>query len=173
MSRLEVLRKITTKPELANLLGVKPSTLTHSLYIIKPENQYIQFEIPKKNGGVRLINAPSGKLKTLQSLLSNLLLDCLDEINLQKFPKQKLAKKTVSLSKILKVKYATGHIKQPSLSHGFERQRSIITNAMMHLGKKNVLNIDLENFFGSFNFGRVRGFFIKNETIKWVEKMYS
>lgn len=33
---------------------------------------------------------------------------------------------------------------------------------MMHLGKKYVFNIDLDNFFGSFNFGRVRGFFIKN-----------
>jgi RNA-directed DNA polymerase len=56
--------------------------------------------------------------------------------------------------------------KQPSLSHGFVRQRSIITNAMMHVGKKNVLNIDLQNFFDSFNFGRVRGFFIKNENFK-------
>jgi 5S rRNA maturation endonuclease (ribonuclease M5) len=33
---------------------------------------------------------------------------------------------------------------------------------MMHIGKKHVLNIDLKDFFDSFNFGRVRGFFIKN-----------
>jgi RNA-directed DNA polymerase len=42
---------------------------------------------------------------------------------------------------------------------------------MMHLGKKNVLNIDLENFFDSFNFGRVRGFFIKNENFKLDPKI--
>lgn len=166
MSRLDALRKISTKPELARLLGVKPSTLTHSLYIIKPENQYYQFTIAKKNGGQRLINAPNGTLKTLQSALSNLLFDCLDEINAEKFPEARLSKKTAQLSTILKIKYSNAHIKQQSLSHGFERQRSIITNAMMHLGKKNVLNIDLENFFGSFNFGRVRGFFIKNENFK-------
>ena len=28
--------------------------------------------------------------------------------------------------------------------------------------KKYILNIDLKNFFESFNFGRVRGFFIKD-----------
>jgi hypothetical protein len=37
---------------------------------------------------------------------------------------------------------------------------------MMHLNKKNVLNIDLKDFFDSFNFGRVRGFFIKNNNFK-------
>ena len=32
----------------------------------------------------------------------------------------------------------------------------------MHRNKKYILNIDLKNFFDSFNFGRVRGFFIKD-----------
>ncbi|MGQ7122368.1 reverse transcriptase domain-containing protein, partial [Escherichia sp. HC-CC4] len=73
-----------------------------------------------------------------------------------------LARQKAKNSKILKLKCSNSEIKQPSLSHGFERKRSIITNAMMHLGKKYVFNIDLDNFFGSFNFGRVRGFFIKN-----------
>lgn len=166
MSKLKVLTKISTKPELAILLGIKPSVLTHSLYVIRPENQYIQFKIPKKNGGERIINAPTGKLKTIQTALSKLLLDCLDEINLEKFPKSEQVKKTLNSLEILKVKCGSTQNKQPSLSHGFERKRSIITNAMMHLGKKNVLNIDLENFFGSFNFGRVRGFFIKNNNFK-------
>jgi retron-type reverse transcriptase len=166
MSKLKELRKISTKPELAILLGIKPSIFTHSLYIIKPENQYSQFKIPKKNGGERIINAPTGKLKTIQTALSKLLLDCLDEINLEKFPKIEQVKKTAKRLGILKVKCGSTQNKQPSLSHGFERKRSIITNAMMHLGKKNVLNIDLENFFGSFNFGRVRGFFIKNNHFK-------
>ncbi len=49
-----------------------------------------------------------------------------------------------------------------NLSHAFEKEKSIITNAKIHRNKKLVLNIDLENFFGSFHFGRVRGFFNKN-----------
>jgi RNA-directed DNA polymerase len=166
MQSLNALKTITTKPELAKLLNIKSAVFTHSLYIIKPANQYNQFKIPKKNGGERTINAPTGKLKTIQSALSNLLLDCLDEINQEKFPNSELAKPSAKHSKILKVKCNSAQAKQPSLSHGFERQRSIITNAMMHLDQKNVLNIDLENFFQSFNFGRVRGFFIKNRNFK-------
>ncbi|WP_353618719.1 retron Ec67 family RNA-directed DNA polymerase/endonuclease [Bacillus sp. ISL-37] len=48
------------------------------------------------------------------------------------------------------------------LSHAFEKEKSIITNAKIHRNKRLVLNIDLESFFESFHFGRVRGFFIKN-----------
>ncbi|WP_248747852.1 retron Ec67 family RNA-directed DNA polymerase/endonuclease [Pseudomonas sp. MWU12-2037] len=55
-----------------------------------------------------------------------------------------------------------GSDSKSTLSHGFVRKRSIITNAMMHLHKKNILNVDLKDFFDSFNFGRVRGFFITN-----------
>jgi RNA-directed DNA polymerase len=142
MSKLQSLQQATTKRELAGLLGVKTSVLTYSLYILKPDTQYYQFKKPKKNGGERVISAPSGKLKSLQSGLSNLLLDCIDEINEKKFTSQ--------------------NIKKPALSHGFVREKSIITNAMMHLNQKRVLNIDLDNYFDSFNFGRVRGFFIKN-----------
>lgn len=166
MQKIEALQKITTKPELAALLGIKASVLTYSLYIVKPQNQYIQFKIKKKNGGERLISAPTNKLKSIQSALSNLLLDCLDEIYKNKFPDSEIAKQKLKHPKVLKIKIGSAKNKQPSLSHGFERNRSIITNAMMHIGKKNVLNIDLEDFFGSFNFGRVRGFFIKNENFK-------
>jgi RNA-directed DNA polymerase len=171
MGKLGKLKKITTKQELADLLGVKASFLTNVLYRLRPENQYIQFTIPKKNGGVREINAPTEKLKSLQSNLSNLLLDCIDEINKVKFPNSEINKARDKNSKsnnheTLKVKVPNAEIAQPSLSHGFVRKRSIITNAMMHIGQKNVLNIDLEDFFDSFNFGRVRGFFIKNENFE-------
>lgn len=171
MSKLRKLKSITTKQEFADLLGVKASFLTYVLYVLRPENQYTQFSIPKKNGGNRVINAPVEKLKSLQSSLSNLLLDCVDEIDKAKFPVSEINKNKDKNSKsnnheILKVKVPDADIKQPSLSHGFVRKRSIITNAMMHLDQKNVLNIDLENFFDSFNFGRVRGFFIKNENFR-------
>jgi len=170
MTKLEALKQITTKKELAALLGVKTSFLTYTLYFIKPHTQYTQFKVPKKSGGDRIISAPNGKLKTLQKKLSTLLLDCIDEINKAKFPKAEAFKHSndqIKYSPILKVKIGGAKIKQqPSLSHGFVRNRSIITNAMMHLGQKNVLNLDLSNFFDSFNFGRVRGFFIKNDHFK-------
>jgi hypothetical protein len=173
MSRLKHLKTISTKPSFARALEVDPRFLTRCLYITKPENQYHQFEIDKRSGGKRIINAPTDDLKSLQSALSHLLLDCIDEINKKKYPKSQLAslrmisaKKQDHIAETLKIKISTAKTKQPSLSHGFVRKRSIITNAIMHLGKKNVLNIDLENFFDSFNFGRVRGFFIKNKNFQ-------
>ncbi|MDB2373174.1 retron Ec67 family RNA-directed DNA polymerase/endonuclease [Psychrosphaera haliotis] len=178
MSRLSNLQTVKTKPDLAHALKVEPVFLTRCLYVDKPQTQYHKFEIEKKSGGKRIICAPSKDLKSLQSALSSLLLDCIDEINKIKFPRSQLASpKMLSVTKkdhiaeTLKIKVSSSEIKQPSLSHGFVRQRSIITNAMMHLGKKNVLNIDLENFFDSFNFGRVRGFFIKNRNFKLDPKI--
>ena len=178
MSRLEHLKSITTRPSFAKALGVNPSFLTRCLYIIRPENQYHQFEIKKKSGGKRIIKAPSVDLKSLQKKLSDLLLDCIDEINASKFPKSQLAspkmrnKKDLDYAaKVLKIKIPGAESKQPSLSHGFVRDRSIITNAMMHLGKKNVLNIDLENFFDSFSFGRVCAFFMTNRNFNLNKKI--
>lgn len=49
------------------------------------------------------------------------------------------------------------------LSHAFEKNKSIITNAQVHRNKKYLLNIDLKDYFDSFNFGRVRGFFVKDK----------
>jgi RNA-directed DNA polymerase len=46
-------------------------------------------------------------------------------------------------------------------AHGFIDGRSVATNAADHTGKRWVLNIDLEDFFPTINFGRVRGLFLK------------
>ncbi|MES2342392.1 MAG: reverse transcriptase domain-containing protein [Pseudomonadota bacterium] len=45
-------------------------------------------------------------------------------------------------------------------AHGFLRGQSIYTNASQHRRQRFVLNIDLEQFFPSINFGRVRGLFM-------------
>lgn len=50
--------------------------------------------------------------------------------------------------------------KIPENVHGFIRGRSIATNAQQHEGQTCVLNIDLKDFFGSINFGRIRGLFL-------------
>jgi len=46
------------------------------------------------------------------------------------------------------------------LVHGFVQGRNILTNANPHVHKRYVFNVDLENFFPSINFGRVRGMFM-------------
>lgn len=46
-------------------------------------------------------------------------------------------------------------IKKPA--HGFIKGKSILTNAKAHLKAKLILNIDLEDFYGSITFARVRG----------------
>ncbi|MCY4616459.1 MAG: reverse transcriptase domain-containing protein [Chloroflexi bacterium] len=47
-------------------------------------------------------------------------------------------------------------------AHGFVPKHSILTNAQPHQGKRFVLNVDLEDFFPSIIFPRVRGLFIKH-----------
>lgn len=165
MRKIDALRAVRSKPELALLLGVKASTLTYILYVLKTETQYSSFTIPKKSGGTRTINAPHERLKVIQTALSRLLQDCIEEINKSK-PATTAKTKFVITKKDRspdhkKVKFLEDTF-TPTLSHGFVRKRSIITNAMMHLNRKNVLNVDLKDFFDSFNFGRVRGFFISN-----------
>lgn len=46
------------------------------------------------------------------------------------------------------------------VAHGFRANRSIVSNATPHVGKDVVINMDLENFFPSLNFRRVKGLFI-------------
>jgi RNA-directed DNA polymerase len=60
--------------------------------------------------------------------------------------------------KLSQVLYAV-YRPRPSV-HGFATSRSIITNAKAHVGKKFILNLDIKDFFGSINFGRVRGLFM-------------
>lgn len=45
-------------------------------------------------------------------------------------------------------------------SQGFIEGRSVVTNAAPHVGRRHVLNVDLENFFPALHFGRVRGMFM-------------
>ncbi len=59
------------------------------------------------------------------------------------------------LNQILQIIYSV----KPSV-HGFIYERSVLTNAQVHVGKRFVFNVDLKDFFPSINFGRVRGMFI-------------
>lgn len=46
-------------------------------------------------------------------------------------------------------------------AHGFVSGRNILSNAKPHVGKEVVLNMDLENFFPSISFHRVRALFVR------------
>ena len=137
MSTLEKLQKTKSLSGLASLLGYKPKALSYILYKLPSEKKYIEFTIPKKNGGKRKIQAPTDQLKQLQRRLAGMLNTCFEETCIRSKPKR-------------------------SLSHGFRKKHSIITNATKHKNKRYVFNIDLKDFFPSINFGRVRGFLIKN-----------
>lgn len=125
------------------MLDVKPAMLSFNLYIKPKAQRYETFEIPKKSGGTRIITAPVGDLKLIQKRLSELLQNCLQEIELAQG-------------------FSDEGIKRERVVHGFKRARTIMTNAKEYLRRRYVFNADLSDFFDTINFGRVRGFFIKN-----------
>ncbi|MCC7174918.1 MAG: RNA-directed DNA polymerase [Bryobacterales bacterium] len=141
MPRLASLQSAATLSDLARLLRFEPSGLSYILYRKPAAKKYSTFEIPKRHGGTRTITAPDDDLKLVQQRLSDLLQDCVDEINTAKNRKDKLA-------------------------HGFKRKRSIITNARQHRKRRWVFNLDLEDFFPCINFGRVRGFFLRDHNFQ-------
>jgi retron-type reverse transcriptase len=54
----------------------------------------------------------------------------------------------------------SGGLAASDYAHGFVKGRSVRTNAEPHVGKRIVLRFDLENFFGTVTFGRVRGYLL-------------
>lgn len=136
-TRLEQLKKCTDRKELAALLGYKPKSLAYILYQKTPAQNYKTFPIKKRKGGERIIDAPRPELMLLQRRVSDLFQDCIQDV---------LA--------------IEGH--DTTIHHGFQRKKSIITNAKPHRSRKFVFNIDISDYFHSINFGRVLGFFEKN-----------
>lgn len=137
LSTLAALKSSSSLHDVAVILGVRPQSLAYILYKVPDAAKYKSFNVDKKGGGAREIAAPINGLKTIQRKLSRVLYECIEEIE------------------------RASPQKRP-LSHGFREGRSILTNASLHKRRRYVLNIDLKDFFPTFNFGRVRGFFIKN-----------
>lgn len=133
---LSQLKTADTLEKFASAIGYSPSGLSFILYKMADTAKYQTFDIPKANGGARTIHAPTEKLKRLQTRLASVILECNTEL--------------------------AANNPRPPLSHGFEKKRSIFTNAWEHKNRRFVLNLDLENFFETVNFGRVRGFFMSN-----------
>lgn len=138
MNRRFVLLKTATSIQgIAPALGYTPRGLSYVLYKIPDEVKYLEFQIPKRSGGMRTISAPHQELRRLQKNLASLLESCNDDLD--------------ALAGVVN-----------TLSHGFRKKHSILTNAARHRRSRYVFNIDLKDFFGTINFGRVSGFFQKN-----------
>lgn len=148
MSSLSRFKSCKNLSDLAHLIGYEPKKLSYVLYKIPDQSKYTEFEVPKATKGVRKISAPIPELKLAQSRMARVLQGCLTEIEKGQ---------------------ATGE--SCILSHGFKRDLSIWTNGAQHVDRKWVLNFDLKDFFPSINFGRVRGFFMKNKHFMLEEKV--
>ena len=129
--------EVHSKNDLATILNIKVKTLTFVLYKKQPSSFYNSFEIPKKNGSPRIIHAPFGALKNIQKKLAQ------------------------ALWKHQQLCWREKHI-SPNVSHAFEKNKSIITNAIIHKNKRIIIAFDIKDFFDSIHFGRVAGFFHKN-----------
>ncbi|NLO85659.1 MAG: RNA-directed DNA polymerase [Clostridiales bacterium] len=130
-------KDIATRNELADFLGFPRRKLSYILYVKSTDAYYQSFTIPKKSGGERCINAPTGDLKDIQKKLA-----------------MALWKHQLDIR--------TSRNIRTNISHAFEKGKGIISNAQIHRNKRYVLNLDLKNFFSSFHFGRVKGYFEKN-----------
>lgn len=121
---------VETRDKLADFLGIPIANLTYLLYVNKPDPCYTSFKIKKKSGGFRQIDAPSAELKSIQ---------------------RKIADALWEYEKVIRI---NNNIKS-NISHAFEKDKSIFSNAKVHRNKRFVLNIDLKDFFPSIHFGRV------------------
>lgn len=113
--------------DVANLLEI-PKKILWKILMGKPNKGYFEFEINKKGGNKRVIEAPQKNLAIIQK----------------------------KLNQVLTLSYKYHH----ASSHGFVNKRSIITNASIHKNQRFVFNLDLENFFGTIGYPRVRGLFM-------------
>jgi len=85
--------------------------------------EYHQFDIPKKDGSVRHIQAPVAWLKGLQRARLKDLYERTD---------------------------------RPKYAHGFEKNRSVLSNAKVHSGRRFIMNMDIKDFFWNCSHRKAR-----------------
>ncbi len=131
-----MINQLNTKDDICKLLGENVTVQVLVYYTIREKNKYTQkFSIPKKTGGERHIVAPEKNFKSMQENVKVYL----EKLYIEKYKNSKYIENV----------------------HGFLKTKSIVTNCEVHVNKRFMLNIDIEDFFTSINFGRVRGLFIK------------
>ncbi|EPI4743461.1 retron Ec67 family RNA-directed DNA polymerase/endonuclease [Klebsiella oxytoca] len=153
-SKLKELQEARSLEDLASILSTPLQLLTYVLHGRHHHGlvNYKSFNIIKKSGGIRTINAPIDELKSIQKKLSTVLQDCQKTINILEG-------------------HRTHDKKLVTIAHGFIKGKSIITNAEPHRNRKFVLNIDLQDFFDSIHYGRIYGFLVNNKHFKLNENI--
>lgn len=132
MTIRERFSSLRTKEDVAMLLDIEVSNLNYMIGKRRISSYYKSFQIIKKNGKKRDISAPNKELMNILKKLSIYLNALYDE-----------------------------SIKSNVISHGFRKCKSIKTNASRHFGSTFLLNIDLENFFDTVNYSRIKALFVK------------
>lgn len=124
--RKETLLRVRKAYQLSRLLKTYEAELQY--HVNKP--LYRLFQIPKKSGKFRMIEAPNESLKAIQQHLNSFLQALYDTV---------------------RPDCVHGFVK-----HVFGADpRGIVSNAKVHCGKKHVLNLDLKDFFSTVSAKRV------------------
>ena len=118
---------IKSKEQLSHLLG----TCYPYLLQMARNPQYYQFSIPKKSGGIRIIQAPNDQHKRLQSKINRILQQLYSDMDIG----------------------CVYGFNQSQPEH-------IKANAQHHIQKQQVFNTDIKNFFPNISSAKVRDTFI-------------
>ncbi|MDG2941200.1 reverse transcriptase domain-containing protein [Exercitatus varius] len=145
---IDRLRKCTCIADLVSefKLKITAKEFGYVVYHLSDDLKYEEFYIPKKNGTLRRIHSPKPALKYIQKEFSSIIFNCINEIRLD-------------------------NINYLACNHAFERDKSIVSNANLHKNKKFILNIDINDFFGSIHYGRIKGFLANDSHFKLNEKV--
>jgi len=122
-----VLCSINSLNELARLLRLDQRKLA----LLAERGSYRTFEIPKKDGGIRQIEAPNDDLKRTLGILNRYL----QSVYL-------FEKSSAAYGFVVGIK-------------NDDDRRNVLTNARKHIGKPYLLNIDLADFFHSITRERI------------------
>ncbi|MFY1049490.1 reverse transcriptase domain-containing protein [Apilactobacillus sp. 1-1-2] len=137
-----MLKDLKTVEDLSIYLGVSVGLINFVVYVEGVDSFYEEFSLPKKSGGDRVISCPKGPLKKLQKRLQE------------------------KLSHEYNDRYGSFNVSQ-----AFIKKRNIMSNAKVHRNKKFILNLDIEDFFDEFNFGRVYGYLQKSNDFKMNKQL--
>ncbi|MBJ2178932.1 RNA-directed DNA polymerase [Pseudomonas veronii] len=131
-------RSVADLPNLATALSIPLATLQKTLTLPKPD-RYRRDELPKSDGGLRIIYNPSQMIRLVQR-----------RINLRFF----------SNSYILAwPPYLFGSIPKSRDALGNDVTRDYITCAAQHCGAKSLLKLDVKDFFDNVHSDLVYGIF--------------
>lgn len=117
--------------QLENFYTLNKKAIEYALFDIR-NRSYTKKNITKKNGGIRELSIPPVIAKEVQKKFNAIL--------------QNIYIPTSSIHSFIK--------------SSDNEKRTIVSNASMHTNKYAVINVDIESFFDSINFGRIRGLFL-------------